>query len=350
LAGNHAPSARIQDLMAIEYRLVDGAGFAAEAGALLQAAWKPPALHYSPKYLHWQLSFPGPRPAPAIAALDGSKPVGFAASTHRRVRFHPANVDVAVVSFVAVHPDSRNQGVAAGLYAHLLEAIRANDLPVITFGQSGSVGQRAIERAYPHAGFQLRPFGSYPVYGCLVRPGAPALGWTPCSPGTESEALRSALSCCASENPGSAGALVWSDPSEAQIRHYRTDPRGRKLLVERDDTGALTGAAWAVRTEHVGPAGIGFVTTIDCVWVRRGWVSFLPGLAAAAAELWPGNRAETRTAQAQTVTAPNLLGFDTHEMRRFGFRQIAAGFEGYAACANLSNLFADAAGTNLEVV
>jgi GNAT superfamily N-acetyltransferase len=332
--------------MGIEYRPVEGAGFAAEASALLQAAWKPPALNYSTEYLRWLLSFPGPWPAPAVAAFDGSKPVGFAASTHRRVRLHPASLDVVVVSLVAVHPGWRNQGVAAGLYALLLEAIRAHGVPVITFGQSGSIGQRAIERAYSQAGFELYPFGNYSVYGCLAPPGAPTLGWTPCSPGTEAEALDSALKSCARENSGSSGALVWSDPSDAQVRHYRTDPRERRLLVERDHTGAVTGAAWAVRVEHVGPAGIGAVSSIDCAWIRRDAVASLPGLAAATARLWP----ETGAAHSQTVTAPSLLGFDPQAMRRLGIRQIATGFEGYAACPNLPNPFSGAAGTNLEVV
>ena len=333
--------------MGIEYRLVDGAGFAAEASALLQTAWKPPALNYSREYLRWQLSFPGPSLAPAVAALDGSKPVGFAASTNRRIGLHPATVDVVVVSFVAVDPGSRNQGIAAALYAHLLEAIRPLGAPVITFGQSGSNGQRALERAYPQAGFELHPFGSYPVYGCLVKPGAPTLGWTSCPLRTEPEALRAALNTCALENSKSSGALVWSDPSESQVRHYLADPRGRKLLIEHDDTGAITGAAWAARTELVGPSGAGVVTAIDCAWIRRDRVSSLPGLAAAAACLWPQTGAD---GQSQTVTAPSLFGFDSQAMRKSGFRQIAAGFEGYLACADLPNPFSGAAGTNLEVV
>jgi GNAT superfamily N-acetyltransferase len=329
--------------MGIEYRPVEGACFAAEASALLQAAWKPPALNYSAEYLRWQLSFPGPFPAPAVAAFDGSKPVGFAASTYRQIQFHLAAADVVVVSFVAVDPGSRNQGIAAALYAHLLEAIRAKGALVITFGQSGSTGQRAIERAYLKAGFELHPFGSYPVYGCLVKPEAPTLGWTPCSPGTEAEALDSALQSCARENSESPGALVWSGPSDAQVRHYRTDPRERQLLVERDNTGAVTGAAWAVRQELVGPAGIGAIGSIDCAWIRRDAVSSLPGLAAATARLWPERGS-------QTITAPSLLGFDPQAMRRLGIRQIAAGFAGYAASPNFPTPFSGAAGTNLEVV
>ena len=105
----------------MEYRLVEqAAGLAADASALLQLAWKPPALHYSPEYLAWQLSFPGPWPSPAAAAFDGSTLMGFAASTHRRIRAGHRSLDASLVSFVAVHPDHRNQGITGKLYATLL--------------------------------------------------------------------------------------------------------------------------------------------------------------------------------------------------------------------------------------
>ena len=72
--------------MAVSFSLVNGAGFASEASRILEDAWEPPTLRYSPGYLGWQLTFPSEVELPAVAAAEGGEPVGFAAATARRLR------------------------------------------------------------------------------------------------------------------------------------------------------------------------------------------------------------------------------------------------------------------------
>ena len=325
----------------MEYRPVDGASFAIPASELLQGAWRPPALFYSPEYLKWQFSFPGPFPAPAIAAFDGSTPVGFAASVHRRVRYGAPAIDALIVSFVGVHSDFRSRGIAAGLYAYLLAAIREREIPAITYALAGSAGQRAVERAYPAAGLALHSLGSFPVYGFAVRREADVGSWTPALAGEELPVLRSLI------DGGIAGeGRICSDPSAAQIQRYLQDPRGRKLLIERNGCGDAIGAAWAVKVEHRGASGNHSVITIDCAWVARERANTLPGLATAAARLWtePGAQGPV------VVQASSLAGFDPQAARQVGFRQIATPFQGYVAASGTRHPFSEARGSNLEVV
>lgn len=325
----------------MEYRPVDGAAFAVEASELLQAAWRPPSLFYSLKYLQWQLSFPGPFPAQAIAAFDGPTPVGFAASTHRRVRYGACTIDAVIVSFVGVHSDFRNRGIAAGLYKHLLAAIGEREIPVLTYAQAGSAGERAIERAYPGAGLVLHSLGPFPVYAFAVRGEANGGAWAPAAAGDELPVLRSLI------DGGIAGEdRICSDPSIAQMEHYLQDPRGRKLLVERNGDGDATGAAWALRVEHRGVNGNHSVITIDCAWLARERPHALSGLAAAASRLWQ----EPGAPGPVIVQASSLGAFDPQAARQVGFRQIATPFQGYVAVANARHPFCEARGSNLEVV
>ena len=325
----------------MEYRPLDGASFAVEASELLQGAWRPPALFYSPEYLKWQLSFPGPFPAPAIAGFDGSTPIGFAASVHRRVRFGSAAIDAVIVSFVAVHSNFRNRGIAAGLYAHLLAAIREREIPAITYAVAGSAGERAIERAYPGAGFVLHSLGSFPLYGFAVRPETDVGVWTPAAAGEELPVLGSLI------DHGIAGeGRICSDPSVAQMEHYLKDPRGRQLLVERNHEGDAIAAAWTALVEHRGGNRNHSVITIDCAWLAPERAHALPGLAAAAVRVWP----EPGSPGPVIVQASSLCGFDPQALRKAGFRQIATPFQGYVAAAGAGHPFCEARGSNLEVV
>ena len=265
------------------------------------------------------MSFPGPVAAPAVAAFVDSTPAGFAASTHRRMRHGPEVIDVLLVSFVAVHPDFRNRGIAAGLYRTLLAAIAAARLPVITFAQVGSAGQKAIERAYPEAGFELRSLGSYPAFACAPRP-SQETQWI-CDESTS--VLEASPGAVAAEACATDRNLLWSAPSDEQWRHYLQDPRVRRLLSLNSSNDELA-AAWIVQTEYTTAQGVSSVAAIDCVWLNRSRPDLLSGLAAAAARISP---------EATVVNAPNLAGFDSKLLRQAGFRQVGPGFQGYCATA-----------------
>ena len=322
--------------MAIEFHPVAGPEFAAQASVILTAAWPAPALHYTPAYLRWQMSFPGPEPAPAVAAFVDSSPAGFAGSTHRRLRHGAEFIDVLLVSFVAVHPDFRNRGIAAGLYRTLLAAIAATRLPVITFAQPGSVGQKMIERAYPQAGFHLRPLGWYPGFACAPRASHESQ-WV-CEESTlplDGSAVAAALDACDTDR-----RLMWSAPSDAQWRHYREDPRPRTLVSLHAPDGE-SAAAWIVQTAYVTAQGVDPVATIDCAWLNRSRPDLLPGLASAVARLSSG---------AGVVNAPSLAGFDPKQLRGSGFRQVAAGFQGYCATARGADPLPPAEAVSCEIV
>jgi GNAT superfamily N-acetyltransferase len=285
-------------------------------------------LHYTPEYLRWQLSFPGPVQAPAVAAFVDSTPAGFAGSTHRRLRHGRDAIDVLLVSFVAVHPDFRNRGIAAGLYRTLLAAIATTRLPVITFAQAGSAGQRAIERAYAEAGFELRALGSYPAFACAPR-AAQDTQWIL----QESAAVAdAAMDACAIDR-----SLLWSAPTDEQRRHYAQDPRPRSLL----SLNSAEGAAWVVQTAYVTAQGVSSVATIDCAWLNRARPDLLSGLASAVARM---------SSSAAVVNAPSLAGFDPKLLRQAGFRQVAPGFHGYCATSPGAPPLPAAEAVNCEIV
>jgi GNAT superfamily N-acetyltransferase len=321
--------------VAIEFQLVPGPQFSPQASAVLTAAWAAPALHYTPEYLRWQMSFPGPGPAPAAAAFVDSKPAGFAASTHRRLRHGPEIIDALLVSFVAVHPDFRGRGIAAGLYRTLLAAIAATRLPVVTFAQPGSAGQRAIERAYPEAGFQLRSLGSYPGFACVPRASHEARWVCVESTPLDRSSVAAAVEACATDQ-----RLFWSAPSDEQWRHYREDPRPRTLFSLNSANGEL-GVAWVVQAAYMTAQGVNSVAIIDCAWLNRGRPELLAGLASAVMQ--------TSTA-ASVVNAPNLAGFDAKLLRQAGFRQVAPGFQGYCATAPGTPLLPPGDAASCEIV
>ncbi len=295
--------------MNIEVRSVTGADFAGDGSQVLMAAWAPPSLRYSPQYVEWQLTFPGPCEAPAVAAFEGRQTVGFAASTHRRVFSGGHPLDLLVVTFVAVDPRVRGQGIAHRLYAALLSEIRRTGLPVITYGRSNSSGQRAIEQAYPLAGFSLSIFGEYAPYATIPRT-ATSEGWS-----------KSTLLPPIPQD----GDFEYSAPTPEQFAHYFRDPRGRHLWAHEGG-----GWAWATEVEFVSPKGVETVTSLESITGVP--IEALPGLAAAAG-------------QGKLVHAPNLLGYTSQELRPLGFRQTTAAWIGYCAGRSTS-----ARGINLEII
>jgi GNAT superfamily N-acetyltransferase len=326
--------------VAIEFHLVPGPDFAPQASSILTAAWPAPALHYTPEYLRWQMSFPGPTPtlasAPAATAFVDSTPAGFAGSTHRRLRHGSQVIDILLVSFVAVHPDFRNRGIAAGLYRTLLAAIAATRLPVVTFAQTGSAAQRAIERAYPEAGFQLRSLGSYPGFACVPR-ASQETQWIReenTSP-VDGSSIEAAVDSCAADL-----SLLWNAPTDAQWRHYKQDPRPRGFLSLATGDGEMA-AAWTVQTAYVTAQGLDSVAAIDCVWLNRARPDLLSGLATAVARISPA---------ANVVNASSLARFDPKLLRQAGFRQVSNGFHGYCATAPDVVPLPEAAAISCEIV
>ena len=321
------------------FRLVDGAAFAARASDILEEAWDPPVICYSPEYLDWQLRFPASDALPAAVAFDDGEPVGFAAASARRMRWGSDRINVALVSFVAVRKSWRNQGIASGLYRMLTSAVSDLGLPVITFAIPSSTGERTLLRSYQEARFSIHHLGDYANYARMVR-----------DPATESDyeavvtndlfLLRPIVDVC-SLDP----TVLWSDPTDAQVEHYAADPRGRKFVVVRHSTQRLVAAASVIRMEHRTVSGSSVLMVLDCVWMRKDHARALPVLCRCAAEISPNEQNGP-----EIIGAPNLSIFDPATLRTMGIRQTGAKFHGYyyAPCPS-KEIPALVTKTNLEI-
>jgi GNAT superfamily N-acetyltransferase len=323
--------------MGLSVESVQPVSFAAHASRILEEAWTAPALRYSAEYLCWQLAFPAPEPLPAVAAFDQGEPVGFAAVTARRLRYREHQWHSGIVSFVAVRPQWRNRGLSAELYRGLLQALSRLRNSWITFAAADSAGARSLLRAYPQAGFQVLDLGEYPLCTALIRGEAPATGWE-AEITADLTMLPPIISACASRDD-----LVWNDPDDAQLRHYMTDPRPRKLVVLRREAEPL-GAAWIVRTEFRGRHGTEHVVSVESLFLSRQDAAALPALFRCAAAAWPA------AVQPTIVSAPSLCGFDADALRQAGIRRTGALFHGYLCSPHLPAGVESARGTNLEVI
>src|SRR5262249_3063731 len=152
------------------------------------------------------------------AAFDGANPIGFAALIPRCLRWGPTPIRVLLLSFVAVRPGWRGQGVAAVVYRVLLEQAKRLGLPIIPFAETESPGQSALLRGLETAGYHRRDLGSYRTFGALMRSGS---GSTQayCSEAGDAADLLPVLGRCADPQ------TLWSAPDRDQLEHYRKDPR-----------------------------------------------------------------------------------------------------------------------------
>ena len=325
--------------MALSFALVDGAGLSAEASGLLEEAWTPPAVHYAPNYLRWQLSFPSASGLPCAAAFDGSQLAGFAGATARRLQHGDRDIDAAIVSFVAVRPDCRGQGAATGMYRILLQALAEREIPVVTYAMPATAGERALLKAYPAEGFRMQPLGTYSNYAFAPRGDGTDQEWR----GYFSEDA-TVLSSLAEELAAKDTTGLWSRPTQPQLEHYFTDPRPRKLiLVEHASTGQR-GGGFVIRSELCTPDGVVTMTTLDSVLLQSAAITALPCLLRLAAAVWP----HSGTAP-PVVMCPNLSGFDPSALRSIGLRKTGGQFCGYF-CSTGRQSCPGAERTNLEIV
>ena len=325
--------------MALTFSVVDGAEHAATASGILNDAWQPPAMHYTPEYMRWQMSFPGPWPAPAVLASDGNTAVGFAGATPRRVRFGGTQYDAVIVSFVCVLPEYQGQGVAGGLYRCLLNHIAGLNCLVVTYTTPDSAGDRVLRRAYAGAGFAMHPIGEYALYARMATP--PAAGPWSVSAATDARVLSACVERCARED----AALIQSDPTDAQIEHYQQDPRPRHLLVAVNESTGVQAAGWGIRFQMRGPNGLDPVLAMDSLIVPRGEAGALSPLLDTAADLL-----RTTATGPVVVAAPSVAGFSAVDLRSAGMRQTASKFVGFVCAPELPESIRQAQGTTLEVI
>ncbi|MBI3949929.1 MAG: GNAT family N-acetyltransferase [Acidobacteria bacterium] len=316
---------------------VNPGSFAESASRILLQSWPVTCFHYSPDHLRWQFSFPGPYPSVGVAAFDGNEPVGFAAATPRRLRFQQMGSETYVVSFVAVRPAWRGRGIAADLYTCLLGALREAGLPIVTFAEPGAVGERALVKAYPSAGFELRTLGRFTTYGYSPRSGAAP---------TSVQVLETsdAATILATIQRRGDHQTLWSDPDCQWLEHNDEDPWLRATVILRLTGGDGLGCAMIVRSEFVTAKGISLVPMIDQLFLYQPEAEALRALCEFASERWSGPAARTN------VTVPNAWGIDPMILRSAGLRQTPRQFTGYVCSPDPHCPFLNAQGTNLHIV
>ena len=307
------------------------------ASRVLRESFPLPCPDYSPEYLRWQLSFPGRNSSIAVAAFDGQEMVGFAAATPRPIRFQQVASECFIVSFVAVRPHWRGQGVAADLYSELLAVVRQTTAPILTFASPNSPGQRSLHRAYEVAQIPIRKLGRYPVFGSplsLVTRNASTWGVQE----SNSAEFIHALETC-SEND-----TISANPNSAVLDHYARDPRPRKLVALTDPGGEPAGAAMIVCSELRTGTGIERVRTIDFLACCNRDIESWKAVIEFARQQWPQNVSN------DAVMLTNVRCSDFLTRRNAGVRQVSIGVEGYIGTSNGDSSFVSATGTNLEVI
>ncbi|MGE0442813.1 MAG: GNAT family N-acetyltransferase [Gemmatimonadales bacterium] len=284
-----------------------GAGWgdlADEVAALLARAWSPPALEYPAAYLRWQATFPGGEGvhSSGVTARDGDRLVGFAAATPRRVAWAGESGWVHVVSFVAVDPDSRGQGLSGTLYDALLGDLAvAPSFGVLTFAQEDSNGLAVLEAAYRRNGFGRTDLGLYRTHAAPLSPAA-----VPAADGPPAPALPRA--------PDPATRLD-SWPDAAEWAHQLADPRGVAWVSLGD--GAEGGlVTLAHRTTAGGP------DPFCCVRAVYG-----PAAAGSGARLRTA-AAGIAAGRSRIVTMPNPEALSAEDLRGGGFRALPGAFVG----------------------
>lgn len=146
-----------------------------EVAELLDAAWPTSGIRMDRDYLGWLLrDLPSvPWRTSAAVARDQGRLVGFAGAAPASFITAPNG---AIVSWVAVHPMARGQGLASLLYRHLLDHLATvPDLAIHTFAQEGTRGAALIEASYPAAGWhgtELEPLRGWGGMRRRIRPDA----------------------------------------------------------------------------------------------------------------------------------------------------------------------------------
>lgn len=318
---------------------IDPTTAAEAASTLLTKAWQPPAVHYPPEYLEWQISFPGPLQPIAVGVFDGAELIGFAAAMNRRVRIGDDFRDVYLCSFVAVHPDRRGP-VSIVLLRAFVRECRQQKVPVVGFAAPGGQGEQMVAACFKAAGYCHGLLGLCRPYASVVR--ATDHGTIAVSRGDSSEEIAEALS--GSVSP----ATMCNAPTALQCDHYRRDPRGGDLFIARAASEAsILGVGLVTHSQVRTAQGVQKLPAIDCIASPVPIdVEALRCLAAATAARWscPGHP--------QMIVAPNLSTVDASVIKGAGFREMAgaAQYRGYVFTLDPLDGLLVARLTNLEVV
>jgi GNAT superfamily N-acetyltransferase len=334
MAEHRSRRARIQVIggrHATTVDVIDPVEIVGEAASVLQEAWSAPSLFYSADYLAWQFSFPSPLPRLGAVARESGAVVGFAGMTSRRVSVAGWTGHAAVVSFVAVRPSWRGQGIAGQLYASLLPRIRDLETPVVTFAEPEGIGERALLNAYDRASFSHHRIGPCQPYGCVARRDDPR------------GVARIVSAAELAPVVATADAGVRLAPNDAELRHFEADPRRRRAIVA-EAPGSLAGAL-AVAAPMLTVRGLEAVLTVDVTFASPDRPELLRAIA---------DRAATEFASEVSPMAifPNAIVANDETARAAGLRKLPIRYVAHLCVPESLQSLVDARpnSTNVDVV
>ena len=318
--------------MSTRIEIVDPVQYAEPASRILQAAWKPPCLYYSADYLAWQFGFPSHLPRLAAIAFLDDRAVGCIAVTARYLASIHGTFAAYVLSFVAVDPTATRRGLAAGMYASLVQVL-PSDIPIVAFTEPASVGERLLLDSL-RGTFRHRAFAPCRAVGFLARSNTRAAGVTVQEAPTYEEFAS------ANRRPRDDKALT-TDVAAEHWDHYAQDPRGRAMVTIRDEQRSPVGTAMIVSAEIVSAQGVQRVPMLESVALASATPSALAALFEfAAGRVQPG----------VTVIASNLSGIDATLVRAAGARILPSSFNAHAFVRGKPHIVEQAETLNLEVI
>jgi len=224
------------------------------ASRLLKAVWEPPALDYTPAYLHWQFTRPSHLPPLCFVIGDGEQLSCFVAAIGHGVEFNGETCHVYLSSHFAAARGSNGMN-ALGVLRAEGKAIAVADVPAVSFAAPGSLGEKVM-RFVAVEGLMGKRYGLLPGYMAPARPNAP-----------NAEMVDADVFAAArSELVAPAETLDVSLDRES-LAHYETHPWTREFVVARDGSrSTATGIAGTLRT--LTRSGAQTVATLSALRVR----------------------------------------------------------------------------------
>jgi hypothetical protein len=318
-------------------REVDPFDIAEQASALLRNAWTPPSLCYSSDYLRWQFSFPGNGRPAAFAACSASGLVAFAALVPRSVAIEGRRFDISVLTFVAVAEECRGRGLCTQLYEEALWRAATDRRAVLLFVAPDSASERGLRRAAARLSMPFTTLDGCRTYAAAMAP-SPTDG-PPCLTSIDAGEYRAFVADC-----GNA-SVIQSTPDEAQLEHYRVDPRGREIVAVVDAAGEWRMTAMLVCAEVAGRSGTERLAMLDSVQHRPALTgSELRPLVGHASALWRGRLTH------DVMTAPSVATVDPVALKAAGLRATSTMYRPYVLAPSDDSPLLAARSTNVEVM
>lgn len=285
-----------------QIRRVDPLGAANAASAILNLAWRPPSLHYSPEYLRFHCGFPTALAPVSLAAYQGDEMVGFVAATGRRSSVG----EVYLSSFLSLRPGS-TPSLPIAMVRQETRLLREAGRPSLIFAQVGSIGEYLL-KCIDSLRIERLPLGEYRVHTAMPRGdviGVHVEEAAPSAWAAEAERLR---------DP----ALLSPRFDDETVRHFVGDPAGRRFLWARDEAGAIVAVAMQGVTATATATGVDRIPTLHYVRLAEQRPDALKALLGfAKGDAHP------------IVIVPNAAGISQPVARAAGVRAAGSAFAAY---------------------